>query len=136
MASLRGVRLLIVDDDADARELLDATLRERKAAVATAASVSEALDLLSKAAFDVVLSDLAMPQQDGYKLIEAVRQHSKADVRQVRAIAVTAHADAEHKARALAGGFDDFVTKPVDSDQLVYAIERTLGRRTDSAGAD
>jgi CheY-like chemotaxis protein len=126
---LVGVRLLVVDDDAEARELLDATLRQYRAAVATASSVREALGALEAATCDVLLSDLAMPGEDGYDLIQAVRRHADSDVRQVAAIAVTAHADEAHKARALAGGFDDVVTKPIDADRLIRAIERALARK-------
>jgi len=126
---LAGLRLLVVDDDADARGLLDAMLQKHHADVRTAGSMAEALGLLRSRRFDILLSDLAMPRHDGYELIEVVRHDARPVVSEIGAIAVTAHADGTHRNRAMASGFDDHVTKPVDADRLVRVIEEVAQRR-------
>ena len=126
---LAGLRLLVVDDDEDARGLLDAMLQRHHADVRTAASMAEALGMLQSRRFDILLSDLAMPRHDGYELIEVVRHDARPVVSEIGAIAVTAHADGPHRNRAMASGFDDHVTKPVDADRLVRVIERVAERR-------
>ena len=91
--------------------------------------MAEALGLLRSRRFDILLSDLAMPRHDGYELIEVVRHDARPVVSEIGAIAVTAHADGTHRNRAMASGFDDHVTKPVDADRLVRVIEEVAQRR-------
>lgn len=131
-AGVEGLHLLVVDDDADARELLGSMLSHLGAHVTVVPSVSAAVEALDTESFDLVLSDLAMPRQDGYALIEAIRHDSRPDVRQIGAIAVTGHAADTYRDRALASGFDDFVTKPVDAGRLVFHIQRVMRRRDQS----
>jgi signal transduction histidine kinase/ActR/RegA family two-component response regulator len=123
-ANLRGVRALVVDDDPDARELLGVILREAGAIPALAGGAAEALALIASGPpFDVVISDIAMPQQDGYSLIAAIRAARSAREREVLAIAFTAYASQPDEARARQAGFDAFLAKPIEP----YLLTRTLG---------
>ena len=118
---LDGLRVLVVDDHGDARELLGLVLRERGAEVLLAAGVSEALEVLADSAVDVLVSDLAMPGADGYALIEAVRATQGAAI---PALALTAYAGQEVRERALAAGFTAHATKPVNPEDLVELIRK------------
>jgi PAS domain S-box-containing protein len=123
---LAGIHVLVVDDDKDARGLFAGALRFSGAAVTTADSTSAALDAMRRERPDVLLADISMPERDGYDLIAAVRlAHGRA---RLPAIAVSAHARKEDRERALAAGYDDYVTKPVDPAQLAAVIARLLGR--------
>lgn len=119
--TLAGLRILVVDDVADARELVRFVLEERGASVATAASTGEALDLFVQQSFDVLVADIGMPQRDGYALIRAIRDLPAAG-RHVRAIALTAYASDADRQAALRAGYDCHVAKPVEPDRLVDAI--------------
>ena len=123
---LSNVRILVVDDEYDARELLATVLETAGATVTLVASAGEALDFLAKHPADVLLSDLAMPQRDGYDLMLELRSRSW-DLDMV-AIALTAQARPEDRQRALAAGFDAHVAKPVDPEALAETIRRLIGR--------
>jgi len=129
--ALRHLRVLIVDDEPDARDLLAAMLETAGALVTVAASAAEALDALGKKAQDVLLSDLAMPQRDGYELMRDARASGLAGGGIV-AIALSAHARPEDRQRALAAGFHAHVSKPVELEAIVAEIRR-LTRRRDRA---
>ena len=116
---LDGLRVLVVDDHGDARELLGLVLRDRGAEVYLAPGVTEALEIMARAAVDVVVSDLAMPGADGYELIAAVRA---ARGRAIPAVALTAYAGGDVRERAMAAGFSAHATKPMDPDDLVDLI--------------
>jgi signal transduction histidine kinase/CheY-like chemotaxis protein len=118
---LDGLRVLVVDDHSDAREVLGVVLRERGAQVHLAGSVAEALDVMGRAVIDVVVSDLAMPGADGYDLIAAVRA---ARGTAVPAVALTAYAGGDVRERAIAAGFAAHATKPMDPDDLVELIAK------------
>jgi PAS domain S-box-containing protein len=120
-ATLAGMRVLVVDDDPDARELAEHVLRDHGAEVATAGAVGEAIELLHGALPDVLVSDISMPEVDGYELIERVRRLA-GPVSRVRAVALTAFARSEDRAKALAAGYDAHLAKPVDSRHLVATI--------------
>jgi signal transduction histidine kinase/CheY-like chemotaxis protein len=122
---LEGLRVLVVDDHADARELLGLVLRERGAAVHLARNAAEALEVLGGAAVDVLVSDLAMPGTDGYALIAAVRSGAAAGI---PAVALTAYAGSDAGERAIAAGFTAHATKPLDPDDLLELIAK-LARR-------
>jgi CheY-like chemotaxis protein len=122
---LAGVRVLVVDDQDDARELLATVLEDVGALVKQASSVRMALELLSGNELDVVVSDIGMPHEDGYSLIKSVRSGSGRDL---PAVAVTAFARAEDRLRALQAGFQEHVSKPIDPDALVAIVAR-LARR-------
>jgi PAS domain S-box-containing protein len=131
--SLAGLRVLVVDDDGDARALLQTLFARYGAEVGSAADVEAALVHLRTVDCDVVVADIAMPNVDGYGLIRLVRAAGP----RPRAIALTACARPEDRHRALEEGFDAFSAKPFDPDELVRTVQQ-LGRlsRASLAGAD
>jgi PAS domain S-box-containing protein len=122
--SLAGVRVLVVDDEADARDLLREILSGSHAEVAMAASAAEGLDVLERFQPHVLVSDISMPGQDGYELIRAVRKRGY----QLPAAALTAFARAEDRRRALLAGFQIHLAKPVDPGELTAAVASLAGR--------
>jgi signal transduction histidine kinase/DNA-binding response OmpR family regulator len=122
LQTVSGLRILLVDDDPDARELIAAMLRRAGAEVTTAASAMEALGRLPIIRPDILVSDIAMPDQDGYGLIRQIRQLPIEDGRELPAIAVSAYARAEDCARALAAGFQSHLAKPVDPAELLARV--------------
>jgi PAS domain S-box-containing protein len=131
--SLAGVRALVVDDDLDASEMVRYILEQSCAEVTTLTSTDSVIDLFLTNPFDLLLADLGMPGQDGYALIQSIRQHRSPEVRNVTAIAVTAYAGEEHRTRALAAGYNAYVMKPVDAARLVRIIERLLTHKGGTA---
>lgn len=123
-SSLEGVRVLAVDDDDDARELLRTILESRAATVLVAANAREAFELLAREHPHVLVSDIAMPDEDGYALIRRIRQLSDEAGGRTPAIAVTAHTGPADRARAVQAGFDRHVPKPLDVEILVDAISK------------
>ncbi len=120
--NLASKRVLVVDDEADARELACEILRRAHAEVSSAESVREAFDLLAKDTPHVVVSDLAMPGEDGYSFIRELRQFPPDRGGQIPAIALTAYARDTDRQKALSAGFQMHLTKPVEAQQLVAAI--------------
>jgi CheY-like chemotaxis protein len=128
-SNLRGVRALVVDDDPDARELVGVILREAGANPELASGASEALAMIaSRPPFDVVISDIAMPQQDGYSLIAAIRAARPLRDRDILAVAFTAYASQPDEARAKQAGFDAFLAKPIEPFLLTHTLGNLLGR--------
>ena len=125
---LDGVRVLVVDDEPDARRLMKRFLEIRGASVLTAANAQEALETLADEVPDVVLSDIGMPVQDGYDFIRHVRRLAPEEGGDVPAAAVTAFTRADDRRRALLSGFDLHLPKPVDPMQLLTAVARLAGR--------
>jgi PAS domain S-box-containing protein len=119
--ALAGLRLLIVDDEPDTRDVLRALLEVQGAAVSVASSAGEALELLRRQPTDVLLADIGMPDQDGYALIEAVRALRTQEA-VIPAVAVTAYVTSRDRARAFKAGYGWHVAKPVDPDQLVAVV--------------
>jgi CheY-like chemotaxis protein len=119
-AVLAGERILAVDDDYDARDLLAALFEGAGAEVRTAASGAEALAALRVWWPTVVVSDIGMPGQDGYELIGAIRALPGGD--RLPAAALTARSRHEDCARAFAAGFQAYICKPADADQLIAAV--------------
>jgi CheY-like chemotaxis protein len=103
-AMLQGVRVMIVDDDRDAHDLVAEIVRGAGGTVAVASSSGEALDTIGAFRPDVLISDIGLPTQDGYELIRRVRERPSSELRQPVAIALTGYARAEDRARALAAG--------------------------------
>jgi CheY-like chemotaxis protein len=118
---LHGLRVLVVDDDSDARELLEQMLQACGARVVLAAGAEEALQRLAVCAPDVLVSDIGMPAVDGYELVRRVRALGS-PVAEMPALALTAFAGTQDEARALQAGFDAFLPKPVDGTALVERI--------------
>jgi signal transduction histidine kinase/ActR/RegA family two-component response regulator len=119
---LRGVQILVVDDDHDALDMLARLLTDAGAAVRTAGSATEALTMLRWIRPDVLVSDLAMPDEDGYSLIRSLRASERGNGHATPAVALTAYVRVQDRARAVAAGFNMFVEKPVDPDELISVI--------------
>ena len=119
---LTGVRVLIVDDDHDARELVTELLRSRGAEVTAVASADECLSAMDARVPDVLLSDIAMPGHDGLELMRRVRERPASAGGRVPAIALTAYAREEDRDRSIAAGFQVFLSKPVDLDTLLATV--------------
>jgi signal transduction histidine kinase/ActR/RegA family two-component response regulator len=120
---LTGVRVLFVDDNAEARVLVSTVLDAAGATVSVASSAAEALAVLQKHIVDVVLTDVGMPDLDGYEFVMRLREAERATHRPpVYVVALTAHAGAEDRRRALSAGFQRYLAKPIDPDELVHAI--------------
>jgi PAS domain S-box-containing protein len=126
LPSLSGVTALIVDDEADARILLDRLIQERGGRTVMASSAAEALAVLQADPVDIVVSDIGMPEVDGYAFIRRVRQHQHASSRTVMAIALTAYARPEDRQRALLAGYQMHLAKPVDPRELIAGIASLL----------
>ena len=123
-AHLAGARVLVVDDDQDARELVTVLLRSRGAEVTAVASADECTSVFDREVPDVLVSDIAMPGQDGLDLMRRLRQRPAAQGGKVPAIALTAYARDEDRARSISAGFDLHLSKPVDLDELVASVAR------------
>ena len=125
---LDGLRLLLVDDETEALDMVRLILEQCGAAVVTAASAAEGLRLLKELRPDVLVSDIEMPGEDGYGLINSVRSLGPEDGGHTHCIALTAHARPEDRLMALGAGFDAHVPKPVEAAELA-AVVATFARR-------
>jgi PAS domain S-box-containing protein len=126
---LDHVRVLLVEDDPDTLDLLKVVLNNSGADVATAASAQEAIDKFDHWRPDVLVSDLAMPEQDGYELIREVRSRGPEQGGDTPAVALTAYARSEDRRRALTSGFQMHLAKPVAPTELIAALA-SLSKRT------
>jgi PAS domain S-box-containing protein len=125
---LSGVRVLVVEDEPDTRDLLSAALGHSGALVEPAASAGEALDALRRRPPDVLVCDIGMPGEDGYALLARVRALTAEEGGLVPAVALTAYARADDRRRALAAGYQVHLAKPVDPDELISLVARMAGR--------
>jgi len=128
LPSLQGLKVLVVDDEADTRELIREVLKECGSEVITSPSVAEALIALEQHKPDVLISDLGMPDEDGYSLIAKVRELPPERGGEIPAAALTAYARAEDRMRVLRSGFQFHLPKPVDSAELVTVVASLAGR--------
>ncbi len=126
---LVGVRVLVVDDVEDTRELVATSLQEAGALVSQAASAREAMTVLESATVDVAVSDIGMPFEDGYRLVEKIRASAIPSISELPVVALTAYARDQDKKRALTAGFQEHLAKPVDSDLLVGTIATLVHSR-------
>lgn len=129
--TLRGVRLLVVDDEADTRELLAVLLEQLGADVTTAPSVGAALESLEHQVPDVLVSDLGMPEEDGYTLIRRVRELGVERGFWFPAVALTAYAQTRDKNRALSAGYQVHLSKPIEPAALVATVAELAGRTSE-----
>jgi signal transduction histidine kinase/CheY-like chemotaxis protein len=127
---LAGLRILVVDDEADARDLLAIRLQQYGAEVVTAASAESAMEELSHQTRrpDLIVSDIAMPGEDGYSLIRRLRSMEPAEGGRIPAIALTAYSRTKDRVQALAAGFQLHMPKPVNAAELAIAITSVIGR--------
>jgi signal transduction histidine kinase len=119
---LEGIHVLLVEDQADLREALVLELARLGASAHAVASAADAMTAMQQRAFDVLLSDLAMPDEDGFSLIRRVRARGKTQGGAIPAAALSAYARAEDRARSLLAGFDLHLSKPIDSRTLAAAV--------------
>jgi PAS domain S-box-containing protein len=126
--TLRGVKVLVVDDELDVRDFLATVLGSAGAEVICAASTREALEVVRHSPPDVLLSDVAMPGEDGYSLIRKIRALQPEQSRTVRAVALTAYTRPEDANDALDAGFDRHVAKPVEPFELVGIVAQLINR--------
>jgi len=119
-----ALRILVVDDDRNTREILTEALGLFGADVRNAGSVAEARDVLGHWHADMLVSDLGMPDENGYDLIEEVRRHPVNGERDIPAIALTGYTRIEDRQRALFAGYNEVLTKPAELDSLLEAIRR------------
>jgi PAS domain S-box-containing protein len=122
LPSLLGVKVLVVDDDRDARELLRAILAHHGASVRTAESAADALSQFDARPPQVLVSDIAMPDEDGYTLIRKVRERSDGEGGRIPAVALTAFARSEDRRTAIAAGFNMHLSKPVEPAELLTVV--------------
>ena len=132
LPSLQGLKVLVVDDEADTRELIREVLKEVGSEVITCRSVEEALVALEQHKPDILISDLGMPDEDGYSLISKIRALPSEQGGHIPAAALTAYARAEDRMRVLRSGFQFHLPKPVDSAELVTVVASLAGRAYNS----
>jgi CheY-like chemotaxis protein len=120
--SLIGVHVLVVDEAPECRELFSAILRYCGALVSTASSAAEVTEIMKVIKFDVLVTDIALPDGDGYDLIRTIRALKPEDGGVLRAIAVVAAGRGENREEAMAAGFDAYLTKPIEWWALCRAV--------------
>lgn len=130
---LQGLRVLVVEDEADAREMIVVALRGFGAEIRAEASVAEGFLTLQQWRPDLLVSDIGMPGEDGYALMKRVRALPPEQGGKTPAIALTAYARMEDRFKALAAGFQNHLTKPVEPAELAITVASALGRTTGSA---
>jgi PAS domain S-box-containing protein len=130
LPQLNGTSVLIVDDEPDGRLLMVRILEGRGAHVTAVASGPQALDLLQHQSFDILVSDIGMPELDGYELIRRARSLDTSDKRPIPAIAVTAYARSEDRQRSLLAGYQMHLAKPIEAWELVAGIASLLHLRS------
>ena len=126
---LDGLRIMVVDDEADSRDLVTAILSECGSDVNCCESAAEALVCFREWKPDLLVSDIGMPGEDGCDLIRKLRKMRSKRAKQIPAVALTAYATKEDKARALAAGFQMHVSKPIEPEVLIMSIAAALGRK-------
>ena len=126
-APLDGLRILIVDDELDSLELIAFVLQQEGATVTDASSASEALQALAQANYDLLISDIGMPDLDGYQFLHQVRALPPTQGGQIPAIALTAYAGDRDRQLAQQAGFQQHIPKPVQPEQLLQAISCLVG---------
>jgi signal transduction histidine kinase/DNA-binding response OmpR family regulator len=126
---LDGLRILVVDDEADTRELISAVLAQSGAEVMSTGSAAEALATLKLRVADLIITDIGMPEEDGYSLIKKMRRLGH-QYSQIPVVALTAYAGIEDQTRVLSAGFQMHIAKPIEPDELIAKIANVLSRPT------
>jgi CheY-like chemotaxis protein len=120
---LDGIRVLVVDDELDSREVMAQALEDCGARVTLAGNARDALEILERSEVDVLLADVAMPDEDGYTLIRKVRASTAGRIAAIPAAAVTAHARDDERRQALSAGFHLHLAKPFEIAQLTRTVQ-------------
>jgi PAS domain S-box-containing protein len=121
---LAGLKVLIVDDEPDNREFLVVALEQLGATATAAASAAEAIDILQQSPPDILVSDIGMPVEDGYSLIRKVRSSEADKIKRLPAVALTAYASQQDRDRAIDAGYDEHLTKPIDSARFAAVLAK------------
>jgi len=135
MAALDGISLLVLDDDTDALELFATVLRQAGAEVRVARSVREAIGLLQVWEPDVIVSDIEMPEENGYAFIRRLRGGEVPNGERIPAVAVTAYGGVSERIKIVSAGFDSYVAKPAEPDELAAIVGRLVARARDTQRA-
>ncbi|MGB3265975.1 MAG: PAS domain-containing protein [Microcoleus sp.] len=125
---LAGLRILVVDDEPDSRDFVAFVLSSAGAQVMAVSSAAEALESIAQTAPDLLVSDIGMPDMDGYMLIRRIRTQLAPEYRDLVAIALTAYAGEANERQILQAGFDEHLSKPIDPSELVAAVARSILR--------
>lgn len=133
--ALDGIRIVVIDDEADVRSAVSRVLEQSGASVVALESGATISDLLARGDVDLLLLDIGMPDEDGYQLIRRIRKLPAAAGGAVPAISLTAHARSEDRARALGSGFQDHLPKPIDVPALIAAIRAVVHDSRDAGAA-
>ncbi|HKY26547.1 MAG TPA: CHASE domain-containing protein [Pyrinomonadaceae bacterium] len=123
---LHGIHVLLVDDDVDTLDLLGEALRQQKAIVTKACSVSDALEALKISKPDIVVSDIAMPGEDGFQLIKRIRAMNSNNEQFIPALAITAYAKLEDREAALSSGYQSYLAKPIELSEFITAVAEAV----------
>lgn len=126
--SLKGLHILVVDDDVDTLDLVTIELTEHDAEVKAVTSGSEALEVFEKGKFDVLIADIGMPGIDGYELIKQIRRHEAGKRMPIPAVALTAYARVQDRMRAVIAGYNTHVAKPIETNELLTVVASLAGR--------
>jgi PAS domain S-box-containing protein len=130
---LPGVKILLVEDEVDNQQYLEAVLTQQGASVRVADGAVEALQMLTQSLPDILISDIAMPNMDGNEMLCQIRQQSPESGGHLPAIALTAYADQSHRQEAMAAGYQHFLAKPIEPETLITAIEQLCAGAISSA---
>jgi CheY-like chemotaxis protein/anti-sigma regulatory factor (Ser/Thr protein kinase) len=126
---LSGIRILLVDDESDALDFMTIELTRCGAKVEALSSATEAIAALERDGFDLVISDIGMPEHDGYAFIRAIRAfEAEKNRKKTPAIALTAYARVQDRMRALSAGYDTHVAKPIETGELLTVVASLVGR--------
>ena len=130
---LLGIKVLVVEDEKDTKDLLTFLLESRGATTLSADNVSDALQIFTKEQPRIVVTDIGLPEYNGYALIAAVR-HAKSELRRTPVIALTAYSTPADRDTALISGFDEYLSKPFEPEELIRTIKRLCDQhRIDTA---
>jgi CheY-like chemotaxis protein len=126
--ALSGIRVLLVDDDADTRDIIERVLARRGAAVVAVPSARDALDAFGGQRFDVLLVDIMMPGMDGYEFMRKIRALPPEEGGRVPAATLTARVVTDDRMESVLAGFQGHVKKPVDAQELTHVVATLAGR--------
>jgi len=126
--TLSGLKVLVVDDEPDARAIVQRLLEDREALVVTAASAAEAFEHFRQDTPEIVVSDIGMPGEDGLALVSKIRKLAASEGGEVPAVALTAYARAQDRTQAILAGFQSHLSKPVDPTELIATVASLAGR--------
>ncbi len=126
--SLEGLRILIIDDEPDALDLISVELAQHGAKVTGTSNAQDALKALGESEFDLMISDIGMPNTDGYELIRQIRAQEESKYQRIPAVALTAYARVQDRMRAIMAGFNTHVAKPVEANELITVVASLVGR--------